>query len=80
MLGAGSFHVLRPDCKVVTDSWFLQHLHTRLCLRVARIYIVKSPDALRHRSRMYSVAARMYSVEAPVTFATVLGYETIISI
>ena len=29
-------------------------LHTRLSLRVARIYIVKSPDALRHRSRMYT--------------------------
>ena len=55
-------------------------LHSRLSLCVARIYSVKSPDALRHRSRMCSVAARMYSVEAPVQFATVLGYETIISL
>ena len=55
-------------------------LHTRLSLCVARIYNVKSPDALRHRSRMYSVAARMYSVAAPVKFATVLCSDTITSI
>ena len=38
-------------------------LHTRFSLCVARFFNVKSPDALRHRSRMYSVAARMYTVE-----------------